>query len=149
MAEKRGRPSKYTPEIADEICDRLANGESLRSMCLDEHLPDRRTITNWLLNKEEFFRQYTQAKDVQLDLMAEEVMEIADDGSNDWMERTNKDGESLGWIVNGEALGRSRLRFDARRWYLSKLAPKRYGDKLNVEHTGDVVVTTKVDLGGS
>lgn len=61
-------------------------------------------------------------------------MDIADDGSNDWMERFNKDGESIGWVVNGEAVQRSKLRVDARKWALSKLLPKKYGDKIDVNH---------------
>lgn len=67
--------------------------------------------------------------------MADEILEISDDGSNDWMERLGKEGEPAGWQLNGEHVQRSRLRVDTRKWILSKLAPKRYGDKL--QHTGD------------
>lgn len=149
MAENMGRPSIFTQDIADEICRRLTMGESLRGICRDDDMPDRQTVANWLTKYEDFFGQYTRARDVALDDMADEIMEIADDGSNDWMERHDKEGNSLGWYVNGEALGRSRLRFDARRWFLSKLAPKRYGDKLQHEHSGAVTVKTRIDLGGS
>ncbi len=60
--------------------------------------------------------------------MAEEIVEIADDGRNDWMEVMSKDGESIGWRLNGEAVQRSRLRVDARKWLMSKLLPKKYGE---------------------
>lgn len=67
-----------------------------------------------------------------LEHWAEEIIEIADDGSNDWMERNDKDNP--GFVANGEHIQRSRLRSDNRKWLLSKLAARKYGDKL--EHTG-------------
>jgi hypothetical protein len=63
--------------------------------------------------------------------LTEEILDIADDGSNDWMEKLDKDGKSVGWAVNGEAVQRSKLRVDARKWIASKLKPKKYGDKLD------------------
>lgn len=135
----RGRPSIYTKVIGDEICERLAQGESLRSICKEDRMPARQTVVQWVLKDTPagFASQYTQARDLGLDEIADECMEIVDDGSNDWMEKQNADG-TTGWAINGEALGRSRLRFDHRRWYLSKLAPKRYGDRTAVELSGHV-----------
>ncbi len=134
-----GRPTIYTEAIAAEICDRLAQGESLRTICSDEHIPARVTIHDWILkDRSSFANRYTQARDIGLDYVADEVMDIADNGTNDWMERNAQDNP--GWTINGEALGRSRLRFDARRWYLSKLAPKRYGDSSKVELSGQVTI---------
>jgi len=129
------RPSTFKQETADAICARLAKGESLRAICREAGMPSRYAIYDWVMKKPAFAAQYTQARELGLDEIAEEVFELADDGSNDWMERTGKDG-ATSWQVNGEALGRSRLRFDARRWYLSKLAPKRFGDKVAVEASG-------------
>ncbi len=82
-----------------------------------------------------FSTQYARARDIGLDVMADEILEISDDGSNDWMERLDKDGEATGLQLNREHVQRSRLRVDTRKWILGKLAPKRYGDKL--QHTGD------------
>ena len=130
-ARKRGRPSKYTPAIAAEICARLATGESLRSICSDESLPPESTVRTWAVDDHQgFFAQYARARDIGLDAIADETMEISDNGSNDWMERNGQDSE--GWAINGEHVQRSRLRVDVRKWYLSKLAPKRYGDRLSV-----------------
>lgn len=113
-----GRLTNYTPEIAATICSRLAMGESLRSICKADDMPAESTVRNWVVDdREGFAAQYTRARDTGLDCMADEVMEIADDKTDDYQ--------------------RSRLRFDARRWYLSKLAPKRYGDKVTQEHVGD------------
>lgn len=138
----QGRPSTYTKEIGDRICDRLAEGESLRTICRDDDMPERRTVVRWVLKDHGpgFAAQYTQARELGLDEIAEECQEIVDDGSNDWMEKRNQDGSS-GWAINGEALGRSRLRFDHRRWYLSKLAPKRFGDRTAVDLNGHLTLS--------
>lgn len=136
MAEKKGpgRPTKFSTALAARICLRLAEGESLRSICRDDGMPARSTVNLWIIDDVQgFSAQYARARDAGLDMMADEVLDLADDGSNDWTERENKDGSTC-TVLNGEAVARSRLRFDARRWYLSKLAPKRYGDKL--QHTG-------------
>ena len=133
---KRGRPSRDTEEIAVKICRRLAAGESLRSICRDEALPHESTVRAWVVDDHKgFSTQYARARDIGLEVMADEILEISDDGSNDWMERLGKDGEAIGRQLNGEHVQRSRLRVDTRKWILSKLAPKRYGDKL--QHTGD------------
>lgn len=144
-----GRPSKYTDEIRDEICSRLATGESLRSICKDDHLPDRRTVHRWIIENigeevqgdtviaEGFCHHYTRARDLGLDEMADDLLDIADDGTNDWMEKTinkGKDNEYEIEVLNKEAVMRSRLRVDTRKWYLSKMAPKRYGDSRKIEH---------------
>jgi hypothetical protein len=111
-----GRPSDYTPEMADLICKRLADGESLRSICRDENMPAESTVRAWALDdREGFYAQYARSRDIALDSIAEEVFEIADGLTND--------------------PARDRLRFDARRWYLSKLAPKKYGDKQTIDQT--------------
>ncbi len=115
---KRGRPSIYTAELATAICERLAQGESLRSICRDEGMPTETTVRQWALDdREGFYSQYARARDMGLDAMADEVLAIADTDA-------------------GEDVQRSRLRFDARRWYLSKLAPKRYGERLGIEQAG-------------
>ena len=134
MAE-RGRPSIYTEEIADEVCRRLAEGESLRSICRDDHLPSEATVRLWYVDdREGFSSQYARARDIGLDAMADEILEVSDDGQNDWMERQGENNE--GWQLNGEHVQRSRLRVDTRKWFISKLAPKIYGDKATLEHTG-------------
>ena len=126
-----GRPSKFSQATADTICERLALGESLREIVRDEAMPDQRTVYRWLLadEREEFRQQYARARELQADSLFEEMKEIADDGSNDWMEKFGKDGESLGWVVNGEAVQRSRIRLDDRRWRAGKLKPRKYGER--------------------
>lgn len=124
-----GRPSDYTDAIADAICEALADGQSLRSICLGEDMPNRATVFRWLANNEVFRDQYARARDVQAEALADEILDIADDGSNDWMERRDDQGGNIGWKENGEAMARSKLRVDARKWVAAKLLPKKYGDK--------------------
>jgi len=129
-----GRPTKRTAAIESELFERLAAGESLRSVCRDDHIPSNRTIFSWMHADDEFLRRYERAKEQGCDAMAEELFEIADDSTNDYMEKENKDG-SVYEAVNGENIQRSRLRIDTRKWYLSKIRAKKYGEKLDVSVT--------------
>ncbi len=129
MADK-GRPSKYSQQLADKICAKIIEGFSLRTVCKPDDMPCVATILTWLREKPDFLAQYEKAKEEQADALAEEMLDIADDGTNDWMENYSKDGENLGWKVNGEHVQRSRLRLDTRKWIASKLKPKKYGDRV-------------------
>ncbi len=128
--KKTGRPSDYTEELAEIICLRLAEGESLRSVCRDEGMPSKQAVLRWLARNESFRAQYVRAKEEGAEAIAEELFDIADDGSNDWMEKLDKDGEAIGYQLNGEHVQRSKLRIDTRKWYLSKIMPKKYGDRI-------------------
>jgi hypothetical protein len=111
-----GRPSDYTQATADEICERLSEGESLRAICLDDNMPHKATVFRWLAANEEFRDQYARARESQADVLVDEMIYIAD----------GKHG--------GEDVQRDRLSVDARKWAASKLKPKTYGDK--VKHVG-------------
>jgi transposase-like protein len=124
------RPSDYSPELASQICEMISNGMSVREICREDGMPDMRTVFRWLAKHEEFRQQYAYARDAQADFLSEELLEIADDGTNDWMER---DGVQL---VDHEHISRSKLRIDTRKWLMAKLQPKKYGDKVTNEHTG-------------
>jgi hypothetical protein len=126
-----GRPSDYTPKIANAICARIAGGESLRTICEDEETPDKSTVLRWLGRHQEFRDQYAQARESQMDAMSEEILEIADDAAGDAIVDDNGNVRT-----NNEVVARSRLRIDTRKWLMSKLAPKKYGDRIVTEHTG-------------
>lgn len=128
------RPSTYTDDIANRICERLAEGESLRSICTSEEFPAKSTIFKWLGENKEFSDQYARAREAQAETFYDELLSIADDGQNDWMEK--QFGTQKAWVENGEALQRSRLRVDTRKWAMSKLLSRKYGDKVTNEHTG-------------
>lgn len=129
MAVKKGRPTIYSEEVAAEICSRIASGESVRSIGRDPKMPAFQTIMLWLVDGKhnDFLDQYAVARKIQAEALADEIFDIADDGSNDWMERNGKD-DAPGYSANGEHIQRSRLRVDTRKWYLSKVLP-RFADK--------------------
>ena len=129
----RGRPTTYTDVVANEVCDRLSIGESLRQICRGDHMPSYTTILQWVTDdREGFYDQYVNARERQAEFWAEEILEIADDGSNDWMERETKNGDMI-TVLDHEHVQRSKLRVDARKWLMARMAPKRFGDKsLNV-----------------
>lgn len=142
MPRPVGRPTDYKQETADTICERLADGESLRAICRDNDMPSKATVFRWLGLHEEFSDQYARARETQADSLFDDVLEIADDARNDWMEK-NGDGDN-GWQVNGEHVQRTRLRIDARKWMAGKLRPKVYGEKSQLEHTSpDGTMTPK------
>ncbi len=129
-----GRPSEFTQEMADRICAELADGMSLRTVCNSDGMPDKKTVFRWLRTNDTFRAQYARAKEESADALADEMMDIADDGSNDWMEVHQRG--NVGWVENGEAMQRSRLRVDTRKWIASKLKPKKYGDKIDATLSG-------------
>lgn len=136
MAKKKtGRPSTYNHKIADEICEHLAEGHSLRSFCAQEGKPNKATVMRWLREHAEFRDQYAHAREDQAEILADENLDIADDGSNDYVQRENKDGSTYE-AVDHDHIARSRLRIDARKWFASKVAPKKYGEKSTTEITG-------------
>lgn len=104
--------STYTQEMADKICAELADGKSLRSICAKDGYPVKSTVFLWLRDHPEFAEQYTRAKEESADYLAEEMLEIADDITEDSQSR--------------------RVRVDTRKWIASKMKPKKYGDKLDV-----------------
>lgn len=123
-----GRPSDFSEATADAICAGLADGRSLRKICLDEGMPSQTTVFRWLADERyaTFREQYVRAREAQADALFDECLDIADDGSNDYM------GEDD--TYNGDAVARSRLRIDTRKWMAGKLRPKVYGDKLELNN---------------
>ncbi len=134
----------YSDEVGEAICVRLIEGESLREICEDPDLPSQRTVYRWLAAERTFWQLYARAREAQMDRWAEEIVEIADDASNDYIERTGTDGE-VERVLDPEAVQRSKLRIDTRKWVMSKLAAKRYGDKVAVDVTGSVEVSALSD----
>jgi hypothetical protein len=128
----RAGSTPYSPEVAAEICARISQGESLRSVCKDAHMPHKATVCRWLGANEGFRARYALAHDLQAEFIAEDIQEIADDASKDWM-RIERDGE-VHWVLDPENIQRARLRIDTRKWMLAKLPPKKYGDRIRKEY---------------
>lgn len=130
----------YDATKAEAICGQLVEGLSLRTICKQEGMPGLRTVFDWLSDEAnvDFRTKYARAREMQAELQVDEMQEIADDGQNDWMERLGRDGQSIGWVINGEAVQRSKIRLEHRRWYAEKLRSKVYGAKL--ELAGELTV---------
>ena len=106
-----GRPSKATPEVIEAICDAIADGKSLRAICEADDMPGRRTVLDWLEADEDFRAKYARAREAQSDFMDDRILEVAD-------------------ACKPDTAAADRIKSDAYKWRASKLAPKRYGDKL-------------------
>lgn len=122
------RPSDYSQETASRICGELAEGKSLRTICLAEDMPACSTVFRWLTEHDTFQEQYARARDAQADAIFDEILDIADDGSNDYVTKKNADGSEYE-AIDHEHISRSKLRVDARKWMAGKLRPKKYGDR--------------------
>ena len=132
-----GRPSSFTPEFAAEICERLANGESLRAITSDEHMPSQATVFRWLADNTQFREQYACAREAQADTLADEIVHIADTPMEGTVVTSKEWGEE---IKTGDMIEHRKLRVDARKWFAAKLAPKKYSDKQQVEHSGSMTL---------
>jgi hypothetical protein len=119
MSKARARPV-YTPELADEICRRLLEGNTLKVICRDEGMPAESTVRLWALDDVEgFAARYARARMVGYQTMADDIIEISDNPETD-----------------PAAVNRDRLKVDTRKWLLAKALPKVYGDKVTAEVTG-------------
>lgn len=114
--KRKGRPTDYTKDTADKICEKISGGLSLRAICAEDGMPARGTVYRWLIENADFQDQYTRARDKQADYFAEEIIEIAD----------SAEAESA-------AVAKAKLQIDARKWAASKIAPKKYGDKQEID----------------
>ena len=123
---KVGRPSSYSTELIDAICQKVSQGQALLHVCEEKGFPTQTTVFRWLNEKEEFRKKYARAREIQIERMALDALRIADDPNEDPQSR--------------------RVRVDTRKWILSKWAPKKYGDKLEVEQTGEQ--TIRIRIGG-
>jgi len=137
-----GRPTDFTEELALKICSEISvTTLGLKSLCkLHEDFPSHATIFNWLATNKAFLDLYTRAKEMQAENIADEMLEIADDGSNDLM--TIVKGDQSYEMENKEVTSRSKLRIETRKWISSKLLPKKYGEKIQQDITITGVETT-------
>jgi hypothetical protein len=137
--------TEFSQEVWDTLLTRIISGESLREICRDPEMPARESVRKWLLKDDALAGQYARACELRSDELFDEIEEIAHDGRNDWMERAKKDG-SVEVVPNHENVNRSRLRVDMLKWKLSKMVPKKYGDKVEHDHGGEVgVKITKIE----
>ena len=113
----------YSPELAKRICDELAEGKTLAAICRAEGMPGRMSVHDWKKRYPEFGEAFELARDAGYDAIADEAIEIAEDGQNDWTERPARGGGTYK-AVDPEALGRSKLRVDTRMKLLAVWSPR-------------------------
>lgn len=123
-----GRPGKFTVAIATAILDRIASGESLRRICIDDGMPSKQTVMRWLWGESEdanefgFVTKYAQARETQADHMDDLILETAEN-------------------CTPESAQADRVKIAAFQWRAAKLKPKVYGDKIQTEMSGSITVT--------
>ena len=133
----------FTQDIGDKICEYLEQGMTLRQACRQEGMPPEATVRTWVRDDVQgFHTQYTRARELGYQAMADELLEISDDGSNDYMEKNGKKE------YNGDHMMRSRLRVDTRKWLLSKALPKMYGEKIDHTSSDGTMKPTVIELVG-
>lgn len=134
--KKRRPPVPYTRDLADDICSKLSDGTSLRELCRDEGMPNESTVRDWATTDVDGFgARYVRAREVGYLAMADELLEIADDSSGDMT--VDENGKAR---MDSEFAARSRLRVDTRKWFLAKMLPKVFGDRIDMNHSGTVNV---------
>ena len=130
-----GRPSLFTEELAARICERLAGGESLLSVCEDEGMPAESTVRLWALeDRDGFSAKYTRAREIGYLHMGDELLAIADTTQEGVVIKENDKGTET---RTGDMIEHRKLRVEARKWTLARMLPKVYGDKLAHVGGGD------------
>lgn len=125
----RGRPSKYTPELGERICEEMIAGRSLRSICNEDWCPSISNVCGWLARNEEFRKQYAQARESQAEILADEIVELADTCREGVRTKVTDKGIET---ITGDMVERSKLQVDARKWVAARLLPKKYGDSVKL-----------------
>lgn len=136
-----GRPTIFTQDLADDICERIIEGESLRSICKADNMPNCSTVFRWMVSNEQFCKQYEKAKVEQAEMLADEIIAIADEECTMIKHGDGDDEKEVEVVFDSTAIARNRLRVDARKWIASKLKPKKYGDKIDHEVKGNISIT--------
>lgn len=144
---KKKFPAPVQAKLIDEICERLSSGEPLRQICRDEHMPAWQGVYQWMEKDEDVARRIAHAREVGFDAIAEEALDIADNGTNDWMAKYGKEDEAPGYELNGEHVQRSKLRIETRLKLLAKWSPKKYGERTQLEHSGRLGLENLVAAG--
>lgn len=123
--------STYTPELAEIICYEVAEGKTLSDVCRQPGWPGYSTIANWRRKHPEFDDAIKMAMEIRANAMADEILHIADDSSEDWVE--SNDPRRPGRVLNKEAVLRSRVKIDTRKWLMGRLYPKKWGEKIEID----------------
>jgi hypothetical protein len=127
-------PVAYTDAIADHICEEIASGRSVASICAEEGMPTKRAVFKWLYRNPEFALKYSIAHRFRADALVEETFAISDDASLDYVERLDVNGKPY-VAIDKDNIARSRLMVDTRKWAAARFNRSKYGDRIT--HEGD------------
>lgn len=127
-----GKPTTYTKELGDSICMRITSGEKLGDICDEEGMPSRGTVYLWRGSNPAFDQQYLKAREGQAEAIFDDLLDIIDDGTNDWVERQTRNGSYI--ALNSEAVIRSKARVETRFRMLQHMNQQRYGNKAQIDH---------------
>ena len=144
MTKKTGRPSKYTPDLVAEICERLGKGEPLAAICRDDHMPHQTTVRDWMDAKADVSLSIARAREEGEEFMAADCLNIADGNGADV--RLVADGVS---VVDHDVIQRAKLRIDTRLKLLAKWNPKKWGDKVDVTSGGAPIPAPQIVMRGA
>lgn len=137
------RATVFNQKVADNILASIANGKSVRSVCEKAPAPTRTMFYKWIRENEQFRKDYERAIELRSDHIAEEILQIADDTANDYVQ-TVGDNDLPIFVQNNVKVQRDRLRIDSRKWLLARMSPKKYGDHLKVDadnnHSGAIKI---------
>ena len=133
---KPGRPSKYSLKLALRLCERITEGIGLRKICQEPGMPNAATVFRWLADNKEFCDLYARAREIQAELLADDIVAVADTPLRGEKTKRGKDGLE---VITGDCVERSKLMVDARKWVAAKLLPKKYGKMPETESGADAL----------
>ena len=128
----RGRPSVFTNELAAEICASIERGHSLRRACQADSMPSARTVHRWLHENEDFRQQYARSRAIQTEVFIDQIVDLADAVANE---------------TEPAKVQAAKLAIDTRKWVAARMLPKKYGDRVDIQQDGQLVVRIVLGLG--
>jgi hypothetical protein len=140
------RQTTYSDKVADMICTRIAEGESLRAICRDEGSPSMSMVFRWLNDNAAFREQYARAREAQADAIFDEMLDIANTPMIGEKTKVGSDGKTE--TTSGDMIEHRRLQIETRKWMASKLQPKKYGDKLDLNVDGKMTLIPQISVNG-
>ena len=130
--QPRGRPSLYSGELAAEICASIERGHSLRRACQADSMPSARTVHRWLHENEDFRQQYARSRAIQTEVFIDQIVDLADAVANE---------------TEPAKVQAAKLAIDTRKWVAARMLPKKYGDRVDIQQDGQLVVRIVHGLG--
>jgi hypothetical protein len=143
--KKMGRPSAFSEDLAAEICERIALGETLTSIVAEPHMPDPATVWRWQRADDEFRKRIAHAREEQTRVWADQIIDLSDDSTNDWTTRTRANGEPER-VLDREHIERVKVRISSRQWLMARINRADYGDKSQIDVTHGLQTTDDAEL---